>query len=876
VPGEADKLKDYRQKRDFQTTIEPTGTAEASGPAVTPARQTRFVVQKHDATRLHYDVRLEVDGVLKSWAVPEGPSTDPQVKRLAVETEDHPLEYLTFEGVIPKGQYGAGPIIVWDKGTFTNIRGEKRKPFSMQESYEQGLIEVRLDGEKLQGAYALVRTKFKDSKDTWLMVKMKDQHADPELDLVSAFPESVKSGKTIEEVEAEGYRQPLAAAFGAIPEEQQADLKPAEFPGWQEPMLAAPMTKAFDRPNWIYEQKLDGQRCLVFCKGGQVQLVSRNKLLITSQYPELAAALAKLAKGDAVLDGEIVAFDNGRPSFEKMQQRMHVQKPSKELVVEVPVILYLFDVVYFAGYDTRSLTQLDRKALLANIVSYEDPVRFTQHQVGSGIKLLEDACKQGLEGVIAKESSAAYQNRRSKSWLKFKCVRQQELVIGGFTEGTSGMRGFGSLLVGYYVPGDERLQFAGGVGTGFSDKLIRDIGKQLNELVTDKNPFAPDDVLPKKDVHWVEPKLVAQVGYGEWTSANKVRHPRFLGLRVDKTAREVVRESDQGEEPGNRAGEAWELDDEPEKPTFNQVPARDILRVVEGQRIKLSNLDKVLFPDGITKRQVIDYYERIAPFMLPHIKDRPLNLERFPNGIDQKGFYHKETPEYFPDYIELVEVETSETETQMQSMANNTATLVYLAQMAAITLHHWLSRKQHLHHPDKIVFDLDPSTDDSWDVVVSGVHDLREMLAAMKLPSFLMTTGSRGLHVAVPLTPEHDYEAITLFAKAVCRKLEHQDAKFTTQFRKEKRKGRVFLDHLRNRYAHTSVAPYTIRARTGAPVAAPLRWEELDDPALSSQSYTIVNIFERLNKFGGDPWKDFFEQPAPLPDFETIQKVLGA
>jgi bifunctional non-homologous end joining protein LigD len=875
VAAKSDKLKEYRQRRDFQSTIEPLGGAKEGAAPEKRGKQPRFVVQKHDATRLHYDFRLEVDGVLKSWAVPEGPSTDPQVKRLAVETEDHPLEYLTFEGVIPEGQYGAGPIIVWDKGTFANIRGEKRKPFSLPESYEQGLIEVRLEGEKLHGAYALVRTKFRDSKNSWLLVKMKDKEADPDLDLVTAFPESVKSGKTIEEVEEEGSRQSLNVAFKRISEDAQAELKAADFPGWLEPMLATPADKPFDRPHWIYEQKLDGQRCLIFCKGGQVQLVSRNKILITGQYPELVAALAKQVKGDAVLDGEIVAFDNGRPSFERMQKRMHVQKPGKDLLAEAGVSLYLFDILFFEGYDTTRLTQLDRKALLKEIVDYEDPVRYMEHQEGSGVQQLAEACKQGLEGIIAKDAAASYQHRRSKSWLKFKCVRQQELVIGGFTEGTSGMRGFGSLLVGYYQPGDERLQFAGGVGTGFSDETIRDIRQRLDELASPSNPFAPDDVLPKKGVHWVKPTMVAQVGYGEWTSANKVRHPRFLGLRTDRDPREVTREVVEAAQ-----GELSEMEDaawEPEEfPALVPGQSKEATRMVDGHKIKLTNLDKVLFPDGITKGQVIDYYERIAPVMLLHIKDRPLNLERFPNGIEEKGFYHKETPEYFPAYIDLVEVETSETETQMQSMANNAASLVYLAQMAALTLHHWMSRKQHLRNPDKIVFDLDPSTDDGWEVTKSGARDLHELLSQMGLASFLMTTGSRGLHVAVPLNPEHDYEAITLFAKAVCRKLERNDPKFTTQFRKEKRKGRVFLDHLRNRYAHTSVAPYTIRARPGAPVAAPINWEDLDDPLLGSQNYNILNMFKRLEEVGGDPWKDFFEHRAPLPEFDTIQNVLGS
>ncbi len=877
-----DQLQEYRERRDFHETNEPkAGTAEHGGALATGAvpvigeHEARFVIQKHDATRLHYDVRLEVDGVLKSWAVPEGPSLDPQIKRLAIETEDHPMEYLTFEGVIPKGQYGAGPMIVWDTGTFFNIRGDKKKPFSMQQAYEDGLIEVRFKGEKVRGAWALVKTKFNDAKNSWLMVKMKDAAIDPERDLTIEMPESVKSGLTIEQLEA-GEDTPMPAALKALTPEAFERVQPADFPGWQEPMLATPADKPFAREGWVYEQKLDGQRCIIFRKGGDVQFVSRNKLIITDQYPELVKALREQLKGDAVLDGEIVAFEDGRPSFEQMQRRMHVQRPSKDLVDEVPVFLYLFDVTYFNGYDTSKLALLDRKTLLSKAVAYNDPLRFTEHQEGDGVKFLNEACAKGLEGVIAKDANAPYQRRRSKSWLKFKCVRRQELVVGGYTEGGSGMSGFGSLLVGYYGDDpDGRLQFAGGVGTGYSDELIRDITRKLKELATDENPFAPDDVLPKTEVHWVKPQLVADVGFGDWTKTNKIRHPRFLGLRHDKNPRDVVREEVIVAE--EKLFEEAEWEPEEEESTEVRTAGGGAIRTVDGHKIKLTNLDKVLFPDGITKGQIIDYYEDIAPYMLPHLKDRPLNLERFPSGIEQKGFYHKETPDYFPKFIDLVDVRLREgdDETQTQSMANNKATLVYLAQMAALTIHPWMSRAQHLEKPDKIVFDLDPQTDDSFDVVVEGARDLRAMLTEMGLPSFLMATGSRGLHVGVPIKPEHPYEAITLFSKAVCRKLERDDKKFTTQFRKEKRKGRVFLDHLRNRYGHTSVSPYTVRARAGAPVAAPLLWEELDDPGLRPNAVTILNIFDRLKSLGGDPWKDFFQFAAPLPDFDTIQRVVG-
>jgi len=873
VADKSDNLREYREKRDFGQTNEPQGE---SLPPPERANVARFVVHQHDATRMHYDVRLEVDGVLKSWAVPQGPSYDPQIKRLAVETEDHPLEYLDFEGVIPKGQYGTGPIILWDKGTYTNIRGEKRKPFTMQEAYEQGLIEVRFDGEKLKGEFAFVRTKFKDAKNSWLMVKMKDGYANTELDIVESAPWSVKSGKTVQQLEEEANRSDLPFGLRVLVPESIKKLKETNFPGWLDPMLATPEDKPFSRPNWIFEPKFDGVRCIIFRKGDQVQLLSRNKLIVTDQYPEIAAALSKQGMGDFVADGEIVAFEGERTSFEKLQKRMHVLKPTKKLIEEVPISLYLFDITYYQGYDTTKLTVIERKNILREVVEYKDPLRYTEHQEGNGVELFKEACAQGLEGIIAKDANSVYQRRRSNSWLKFKCVREQDAVIGGYTDPKGAARGFGALLVGVYKNDgtDDRLQFAGGVGTGYDDETFRDIYAQLQEIETEKNPFAPDGELPNKDVHWVEPKLVAKVGYGDWTSANKMRHPRFMGLRSDVDAGDIVREN-----ASSQPRRAPQVDNgQPPSSVRIGVAANNMnetTRNVGRHKIKLTNLDKVLFPDdGITKAQIIDYFERIAPVMLPHLKDRPLNMERFPDGIKVKGFYHKEAPSYLPDFIERVEVEVSKDETQLQAMANNAASLVYLAQYAAFTLHPWLSRASDLHKPDKMVFDLDPSTEDSWEVVIEGAHDVRAMLSEMGLPSFVMVTGSRGLHVGVPLKPEYDYDTVQLFTKAVCQTLEKRDKKFTTQIRKEKRKGRVFLDYLRNRYGHTSVAPYTVRPKPGAPVAATLDWEELKDHKLRANKFTILNIFQRL-KDREDPWKDFFKYRTELPDFERIEKVLA-
>lgn len=856
-----DSLKEYRQKRDFTKTNEPRPGESQAAPALGP-HQARYVIHKHDATRLHYDVRLEVDGVLVSWAVPQGPSYDPIVKRLAVKTEDHPMEYLDFEGVIPKGEYGAGAIILWDKGVFTNIRGDKRKPFTMQESLADGLVEVRFDGEKMKGEFAFVRTKYEGNKENWLMVKMKDAAADPEYDITADLPLSVKSGKSIEEVYEEGTRALLPPALRPLQPETLDKLVADKFPGWKEPMLASPEDKPAERANWIYEPKLDGQRAIIYRKGGQVQLLSRNKLIITEQYPELAAALREHGIGDFVADAEIVSFDEGRPSFEQMQKRMHVQKPGNQLIEETPVFMYLFDVTYYEGYDTTRLSQLERKELLRGLVDYKDPLRYMDFQEGGGLALFQESCARGHEGVIAKDSSAPYQRGRSKSWLKWKCVRQQELVVGGYTEPQGGMRGFGALLVGYYPPGSDKLQFAGGVGTGYSDEAIRDIRRRLDALASDENPFLPDELLPLEGVRWVRPQLVAQVGYGEWTKLNKVRHPRFLGLRSDKDPRQVTREEQTNPPPA--------ADPPPPPRTANT----DEFRMVEGQKIKITNPGKMLFPD-VSKAQVIDYYEQIAPVMLPHVQNRPISMQRFPDGIRAQGFFHKEAPEYFPKFVSLVEVRTSASaaETQLQVMINNAATLVYLAQLASFVIHIWTSQAPLLEQPDKIVFDLDPSTDDSWDAVVGGAKDMRTMLAEMGLPSFVMATGSRGLHVVVPLLPEHNFDTVLLFAKAVCTTLERRDSKFTTQIRKDKRKGRIFLDYLRNRYAQTGIAPYSLRAKPGAPLAAPLAWEELDDPALRPDGFTVANIMRRLSD-GGDRWAGFFAARAPLPGFDVIEQVL--
>ena len=540
------ELKTYRRKRDFNKTPEPSGPAGGPIPG-----KNRFVVQMHKARRLHYDFRLESGGVLVSWAVPRGPSLDPSKKHLAVRTEDHPLDYIGFEGVIPEGQYGAGPVIVWDTGHYTNITSRRGGHAPLEDSLKNGHVSVWLDGEKLKGGFALTRLSTGE-KENWIMVKMDDPLASADTDPVSTMPRSVKSGRTIDEL-AQGNRNGGPAIKGKsgvenIPPEVQKKLKKIPQPKFVKPMLAALAEKSHEKiledENRLFEPKLDGQRCLAFRKGEKLDLVSRNRIGINGNYPEIVEAMLAQPATDFIVDGEIVALENGTPSFEKLQPRMQIGNPDEALRTQIEVVYYLFDLLYLDGYDITGLPLSLRKSVLRQAFSYTDKILYLDHETGSGKSVFHNACKKGMEGVIAKRAESPYRSGRARDWLKFKCGLGQEFVIGGFSE-RGGTRsspgfGFGALLIGYYEGG--KLKYAGKVGTGYNEFTLKTLGEKLRAMERKKAPFAPHPELKEKNVHWVEPGMVCEVEFSEWTKGGLLRHPRFKGIRTDKAPREVMRE----------------------------------------------------------------------------------------------------------------------------------------------------------------------------------------------------------------------------------------------------------------------------------------------------------------------------------------------
>ncbi len=828
-----DLLETYREMRDFGVTPEPAGEVKYSpGDPI-------FVIQKHDASTLHYDFRLEVEGVLKSWSVPKGPSLNPSDKRLAIPTEDHPMDYAKFEGNIPVGEYGAGSVIIWDRGTYRNL---KEDDMTMQDAVRKGRVEIRLEGEKLRGAYALVRASW-GKGDNWLLIKKSDEGANRERDITAEEPQSVVSGRTVEEIAGGQPFQAVERTAGQTrrtraPKQRTAPPKHSKrvFTDWQDPMLAT-LTERRDFPDgeWLFEPKLDGVRCLAYRNGDEVNLYSRNQKLLNNTYPELVEALRAQPTRQFVVDGEIVALENGVSSFTRLQNRLGKKKREEALASSVEVFYFLFDLL---SLDRRDVTEMDlvkRKELLRNAFSYTGPLRYSEHRTSGGEAYFAEACRQGWEGLIAKRANSCYVNDRSDAWLKLKCIQRQEFVIGGYTDPQRSRVGLGALLIGYYKGGD--LVYAGKVGVGFDAKLLRRLSKRLQGMETEESPFAEQPRL--KGAHWVKPQLVAEIGYSEWTEDGKLRHPRFEGLRDDKPPREVIRERPQ--------------------------VADDETRQVGLYTVEITSRNKLYFPEsGLTKDDLVDYYQRVAGRMLPYLENRAVMLHRFPNGIEQGGFFQKQVSGYFPDYIERVTLE-KEGGSVTHPVIENAAALVYLANQGAITFHTWLSRLDKPDHPDRLIFDLDPSVR-GFELVRFAARAFRDIVKEIGLVPFLMTTGSRGLHVTMPLDRSADFDTVRDFAQdlALLMAQRHPD-QLTVEHQKRKRGRRLYLDTARNSYAQTAVAPYSVRARPGAPVAAPLEWKELDDPDLRSDKYNIENLYERLEK-RGDPWRDMGQHARSLEE----------
>ncbi|MBP0597230.1 DNA ligase D [Herbaspirillum sp. LeCh32-8] len=857
----AGHLDRYRAKRNFSITPEPSGTpARKAGKAGRRAQPQalQFFIQRHHARRLHYDFRLELDGVLKSWAVPKGPSLDPHDKRLAVRVEDHPLDYGTFEGDIPEHQYGAGHVVLWD-------RGEWEPHGDPDAGLKKGHLSFALRGEKLEGCWALVRMGKADEhgKENWLLIKEDDEAAAHGKDaaVTELRPESVADrGDEAPQKARQKAARKLAKAKPA--EIQVADLKAARMPARVEAELATLVERPPDGDEWLSEMKFDGYRGLCRIARGKARIHTREGLDWSARWPVLVRALEKLPVDDAWIDGEVVALDeHGGISFEALQNYTNGER---QQAGGVRLALYAFDLLYLNGHDLRELPLIQRKQLLRELIPGADDeglLLYSEHIVGHAREVFSHACRHGMEGIVTKRVDAPYTGRRDRNWLKIKCERRQEFVIGGYTDPAGRRSGFGAILVGVY-DGQGHLQYAGRVGTGFDEKLLGSLLKKFKTLEQDGPAFAnPPTGRQRHGVHWIAPTLVAEVRFAQWTKAGIVRHGAFVALREDKKPRDIVREEQQRSAPVERDASDNNSDNKRTPPARKRAGARgkpDQSSPVTVAGVRLTHPGKILFPDtGLTKLELARYYQSVARWILPELKQRPLSLVRCPDGHAGKCFFQKHAGQGMPDAIEPVEVPEGEGTAQYM-MVNDVAGLVATVQMGVLELHAWGSDAGALMQPDRVVFDLDPAPDVPWPMVVEGAQLLRGLLQEVGLECFLKTSGGKGLHLIAPIRPEHDWDLVKDWAHRVAAHLaRHLPERFIARMSKSARAGKIFVDYLRNAPGATTVAAYSVRARAGAPVSAPITWEELED-GVKPDAFRVANMAERIRQLQrSDPWKGF-------------------
>jgi bifunctional non-homologous end joining protein LigD len=802
----AGTLHDYQRMRDFGRTPEPRG-------GVSPkADELRFVVQKHAARRLHYDFRLELDGALKSWAVPRGPSLDPKDKRLAVHVEDHPLEYAQFEGVIPPKQYGAGKVLVWDEGIWTP-RGDPAL------GYRNGNLKFELEGHKLRGGWSLVR--MADQKN-WLLIKERDAAARSggAADIVGQRAESVKTGRTINEV---SDTPPASAKPSERKPTWPAGAVETPMPSAIKPQLTTLVERAPTAGRWLFELKYDGYRILSRVQNKTAHCYTRNALDWTDKLAEQARAVAQLPVREAWLDGELViVLDDGKTDFQALQNAFEHNR-------SVPMTYFVFDLLYLDGHDLRGAPLLERKRLLADLLkkSKSTVLRYSEHIVGQGVDLHAHACQHGLEGIIGKRADAVYTGARTSDWIKLKCRRRQEFVIVGYTDPKRSRTGFGALLLGIHE--NDRLRYAGRVGSGFDDELLRDITKKLKALEQPRPVVVDPERVTGKDVHWVKPTLVAEVNFAEWTDDGVLRQASFVGLRVDKAARQIVKER-----------------------------ASDVTAPSAVAGVTLSHPDRILYPnEGLTKLDVARYYESVAPWILPHLRERPLTLVRCPRGQEQECFFQKHINETLPKNVKRVDIEQSDGGVEPYMIANDIGAVIGLVQLGVLEFHTWGATRTNLKAPDRMIFDLDPDPELPWSRVVEAARLTRELLAEVGLISFLKTTGGKGLHVVVPLARSQTWDEVKGFSRAIAQ---HMAAtipqRFTANMSKSSRGRKIFIDYLRNGEGATAVAAFSTRARSGAPISMPLHWDELSADVRSDQ-FNVLNVHKRLEGLRSDPWQEY-------------------
>jgi bifunctional non-homologous end joining protein LigD len=797
----ADPLERYNAKRDFAKTAEPAGT-------LAPGHGNRFMVQKHDASRLHWDFRLEVDGVLKSWAVTRGPSIDPNEKRLAVRTEDHPLSYADFEGTIPKGEYGGGTVMLWDDGTWAPVAGKSAKDI------DKGHLHFVLDGERMKGEWLLIRLKprGKEKAENWLLRKLDDAEAGATDALVETALTSVKTGRTMAEI-AEGAK-PHPTTKGAkankaprakparAPAKAKATGRNGRMPAFQAPQLCTLIDSVPTGSGWLHEVKYDGYRALVAVANGTAKVFTRSGLDWTDKFPGIAEAAATLDVGDALLDGEIVAFKDGRPDFSTLKDAISAGGE---------MTFFAFDLLDIDGEDLTRLPNIDRKERLRPLLVGADArLQYSEHIIGSGEQLFETMCREGYEGVVSKRADAPYRGKRTTDWLKIKCIRRQEFVIVGWLPSDK-KRGFKSLLLG--LNGPDGLIYAGKVGTGFNAALIEDLSAKLARIERKTATVSAPRAMVR-GAHWVAPKLVAEIAFAETTPDGVLRHSSFIGLREDKPAGEVVAEV------------PVHIDPSPAKRGTAKTAA-----VTPEIHVTVSSRERLIFADSdVTKGDLADYYAQVSAIMLPWAGNRPISLVRCPQGRGKACFFQKHDAGSFGEQVHQVPIPEKDGSTENYLYVDDADGLVACVQMGTIEFHGWGSSVATLEQPDRMVFDLDPDEDLGFEVVRKAAEDLKEHLAEIGLVSFAMLSGGKGVHVVVPLTPRAEWPAVKDFADRFSRALAaNEPERFVATMSKAKRKGRIFIDWLRNQRGATAVLPYVARARAGAPVSAPVSWAELRD-----------------------------------------------
>lgn len=891
-------LVEYRRKRDFRVTSEPKGAKPQQH------EKLQFVIQKHAASHLHYDFRLELDGVLKSWAVPKGPSLDPAVRRLAMQVEDHPLEYGDFEGIIPKGEYGGGTVMLWDKGTWEPLEDGQR-------SYDAGSLKFVLHGEKLQGGWMLVRRGGRSAaadERHWFLFKERDRFASTAEDVTVDKPLSVTTGRDLDDIAARSDR--VWTAKGEVKHERvrkgtgkyahaespkvsakakritkqgrsrsargrsdrvpslpslDAELKKlaakkATLPKCLEVQLATLIKEAPDGEDWLHEIKFDGYRMLCRIEKGKVRFISRNGKDWTTRFRTLGEAARELPVESAIIDGEVVVIQpNGTTSFQALQNALNSPRSAK-------FSFYCFDLLYLNGFDVRQVAIEDRKRLLSMVVptSGVEAFKFSEHVIGNGPEFFAAAVRMKLEGIISKRSGQPYVSGRGMDWLKIKSSLREEFVIGGFSAPTKSRTHFGALLLGYYDKRQE-LVYSGRVGTGFDQRSLGELHAKFLPLVHSKSPFAnlSGTTGQARDVTWLKPSLVAQVEFSNWTNDGMLRHPSFQGLREDKPAAEVVRDNTVSAPVIESASEAQTMAKRRSSARKRTTSAAaNTSHAGEGSEVAgvvLSHPDKILYPEEeITKLEIAQYYEQAARWMLPHTTNRLLTLVRCPAGSNARCFYQKHPGEGTSEHLRRFDVrEKAKTEEYLAFY--DLEGVISLVQMGVLEIHLWGSQADEFEKPDRLIFDLDPDPSVVWPQVITAAKEVRLLLKELGLVSFVKTTGGKGLHVVVPIRRRVSWDEAKTFCHEVADFLvAAAPNRYVAKMSKSLRKGKIFVDYLRNDRGATSVAPYSTRARAGAPVSVPVDWKELT-PRLTSDHFNIRNLPSRFAKLKKDPWSDIFE-----------------